>query len=225
MSEKNIYQRMALVMEKVQYIQKSGTNSFQNYKYVSHDAVVGMLRSHITDAGILTLTDVIEMTREIITDTKKTNVMATVKLQISFVNVDKPEDRIVIHAYGEGMDTSDKACGKAVSYALKFGLLKMFLIETGTEIDNENEKYNNLAVTKTAQVPVAAPEYTVEQINAQKRLMAAQVDPTDITSIGIFIAETSKLYKKGQDEIIMKYTDLKKFSEDFINWKIKAKVA
>ena len=70
---------------------------------------------------------------------------ATVCVDITFTNVDTPEDTVSIAAYGQGFDKQDKAAGKAISYACKNAYLSVFHLKG--QPDNESD---------------ATEEYTVE---------------------------------------------------------------
>lgn len=52
-----------------------------------------------------------------------------------FVNIDNPEEYIETISYGTGLDTGDKAAGKAMTYADKYALMKMYKISTGNAND------------------------------------------------------------------------------------------
>lgn len=52
-----------------------------------------------------------------------------------FVNIDNPADYIDITTYGDGVDTQDKAPGKAMTYGDKYALLKAYKIITGDDPD------------------------------------------------------------------------------------------
>lgn len=54
-----------------------------------------------------------------------------------FVNIDKPEEFIDIKTYGDGIDTGDKAPGKAMTYGDKYALMKAYKISTGDDPDKE----------------------------------------------------------------------------------------
>jgi len=61
---------------------------------------------------------------------------------MKLVNIDKPEDCVESSWRGFGMDTQDKAIGKAYSYAYKYGLLKLFALETGDDdIEKDQQDY------------------------------------------------------------------------------------
>ena len=52
-----------------------------------------------------------------------------------FVNIEKPEEFIEVMSYGDGVDSNDKAPGKAMTYADKYALLKGYKIITGDDQD------------------------------------------------------------------------------------------
>jgi len=54
-----------------------------------------------------------------------------------FINIDKPEEYIETTVYGDGIDTSDKAPGKAMTYADKYALMKVYKISTGDDEGKE----------------------------------------------------------------------------------------
>ena len=57
------------------------------------------------------------------------------------MNIDDPEDYILVHYPGYGIDTQDKGIGKALSYAFKCCLLKIFCLEAGEDIEKDNIEY------------------------------------------------------------------------------------
>lgn len=54
-----------------------------------------------------------------------------------FVNTEAPDEYVDITTYGDGVDSQDKACGKAMTYADKYALLKAYKIRTGDDPDQE----------------------------------------------------------------------------------------
>lgn len=52
-----------------------------------------------------------------------------------FVNIDNPEERITMISYGDGIDSGDKAPGKAMTYSDKYSLLKAYKVATGDDPD------------------------------------------------------------------------------------------
>ena len=54
-----------------------------------------------------------------------------------FVNIDNPEEKITMVSYGDGIDTGDKAPGKAMTYSDKYSLLKAYKVATGDDPDKD----------------------------------------------------------------------------------------
>lgn len=131
MNPLNIYQRMNLVMKDLKYIQKGEKKVNNQYNYVSHDAVSSALHDPLTKNGIAVIPSVIEMVQ----DGNRT----TAKVEVSFVNIDDPKDRVSVLYVGYGIDAGDKGPGKAISYACKYALLKTFCLETGDDPDHDQK--------------------------------------------------------------------------------------
>lgn len=134
--------RLLAVMGEVGYIQKQGkTDSGPKFSYVRHDDVVATLRPALIKHGIAFLASTEEKSigceQVGVTKSGAARYKTTLVLTLTFVNVDNPEDQYSVSFPGEGVDTDDKGSGKALSYALKNGLLKMFMIEAGDDADVE----------------------------------------------------------------------------------------
>jgi len=127
---RNIYQRMNEVMREVKAIQKESKKVNGQYTFVSHDAVAEAMHMPMVEAGIVMLPSI----EELIQDGNRTRVM----MGISFINMDNPEDKCYIRAAGDGIDPQDKGIGKAVSYAVKYGMLKAFCLATGDDVEKDN---------------------------------------------------------------------------------------
>lgn len=67
--------------------------------------------------------------------TEKTNRYLRIETVYRFVNIDNPEEYIDITTYGDGIDSQDKAVGKAMTYSDKYALLKAYKIITGEDPD------------------------------------------------------------------------------------------
>lgn len=140
MSELNLYQRINEVRKAIDYIKKDksvSTGSSGSYKAVTHDQVTALVRDHMVKHGIVSFPVLVEslMNPPLMnvdgTQAKQMRYEAT--YDFHFVNTDKPEDRLVIRIQAHAMDSADKAPGKALSYAKKYAVLKLFEIETGED--------------------------------------------------------------------------------------------
>ena len=63
---------------------------------------------------------------------------------IKFVNVDNPSDSMSLMIESHANDNGDKAPGKALSYAVKSAMLKVFCLETGENDESRAEQYATL---------------------------------------------------------------------------------
>ncbi len=140
-STKNIFQRINAVMKEVEYVLKETKTINGQYRFVSHDAVTAKLHGPLTKHGIIMLPSIVELINENIMVTDKSGskhaTRSTVKIEVSFVNMDKPEDKFSVFYYGCGIDPGDKGIGKAISYAVKYALLKTFCLETGEDPERD----------------------------------------------------------------------------------------
>ena len=137
---KNIYQRISAIMEEIDYIQKGTAKVAGQYRFTSHDAVTGLIHMPLVKHGIVAVPSVKSLTQ----DGNRTSVC----LSVAFVNIDDPKDLVEIESWGFGVDTSDKGPGKAVSYAFKYAILKMFCLETGDDPDEDQKSKYEPPVTR-----------------------------------------------------------------------------
>jgi len=140
MSELNLYQRINEIRKKVDYIQKdkSVSTGGGSYKAVTHDQVTAILRSHMTEYGVICVPNLVtSKANDKVGDAKQFRYDAT--YSFDFINMDKPEEKCTIIMEAHAMDNADKAPGKALSYAKKYAVLKLFEIETG---EDEESRYS-----------------------------------------------------------------------------------
>lgn len=81
--------------------------------------------------------------------TKSTKQFLRVETVYRFVNVEKPEEFIDVTTYGDGLDTQDKAPGKAMTYSDKYALLKAYKMITGDDPDQNISTETEWQVTET----------------------------------------------------------------------------
>jgi hypothetical protein len=135
----NIYQRINAVRKKVDYVQKNksvSTGSSGSYKAVTHDEITGVVRPHLIENGIVIVPSLksSKVSATINKDGTPSNVIryeATYEFKV--VNEDDPQDFCVMEIEAHANDNQDKAPGKALSYAKKYAVLKLFEIETGED--------------------------------------------------------------------------------------------
>lgn len=165
---RNIYQRINEVRKKVHYAKKDKTVEGQGYKAVTHDAVTALLRNHLIDQGVLIVPRLISSA---MLEVGKTQKGATIyryegKFEVDFINCDNPDDRITVPGEAHANDHSDKAPGKATSYATKYAMLKLFNIETGEDDEGRVEPYE--AIKRIDSEQAANIEALITEVKADK---------------------------------------------------------
>ena len=143
----NIFQRMLAATSEINRVAKNlkvDISKSQSYKAVAESDVLEAVKPIEEKYGIYSY----PVSRTVIKDeaytttseydgrkSEKTTFFMRLETVYRFVNTDKPEEYIDITTYGDGVDTQDKAPGKAMTYADKYALLKAYKIQTGDDPD------------------------------------------------------------------------------------------
>lgn len=125
----NIYEKINKIMADTPYIFKDGKIEFKNTKYraVTEENVLNMLRPKMIEQGLVMF--------PVSLDFSKDEIITTANMVFKVVNAENPEEYILVASGGQGADSQDKGIGKAITYANKYALLKMFLVPTGDDPD------------------------------------------------------------------------------------------
>ena len=134
----NIFEKINEVMKRIEYLTKDDKVAFGNTRYsaISEEKVTSSVRKELVDVGIVIapIEQTMNVTELIRTD-KSVNQRADVNVKYRIQNIEDVNDFIVVSSSGSGVDTQDKAIGKAMTYAYKYMLLRTFAIPTGEDPD------------------------------------------------------------------------------------------
>jgi hypothetical protein len=150
----NIYERLSLITAEIGVVEKSlkvQVNQNSSYKAVSERDVLDAVKPieqkyrvysypasrQIVDRDILTKES--EYQGKV---TRSNTLFMRVETVYRFVNIDNPTEIIETTVYGDGLDTGDKATGKAMTYADKYALMKAYKLSTGDDPDKEASPEN-----------------------------------------------------------------------------------
>lgn len=181
METMNIYQKMLAIENELGKVVKSkaiGTGKNQ-YKAVSESDIITAVKPLENKYGVFSYPADRQMVDSSIVETestyngetqKKTVYMARYKTVYRFVNVDNPSEYIETVSYSEGVDSSDKGSGKAMTYADKYALMKAYKICADDENEPQQSPQSNSWGQKstpqsnswgqrTAQPPQSSAEY------------------------------------------------------------------
>lgn len=139
----NVYEKIAEVMKDVTYLAKDGfveTGKGKGYKAITEEKVTSTVRESLIKHGlvIVPVAQSRSTTNEAVVDrygNNKINHLVELDIEYRVQNVEDPEDYVVAVSSGAGVDTQDKAVGKAMTYSYKYLLLRTFGIPTGEDPD------------------------------------------------------------------------------------------
>lgn len=138
----NIFQRMQKITAEVSTVAKNLEVGFgsSKYKAVSEADILRAVKPIEEKYGVFSYPydrEIVEsgtMEREG-RNGKTIQLYLRVKTVYRFVSVDDPTSYLDIVSYGDGVDTQDKAPGKAMTYSDKYALMKAYKIQTGDDPD------------------------------------------------------------------------------------------
>ena len=157
----NIYKRMSDITSELSAVAKNlevgvGKNS---YKAVGEADVLAAVKPLEIKHGVYSYPSSRRIVESMVMKTtdyngrERQNQFVRVETEYTFVNVDKPEEKIVVISYGDGVDSQDKAPGKAMTYADKYALLKAYKIITGDDPDQYESNTGKFEKPKTKPKP------------------------------------------------------------------------
>ncbi len=201
MTTKNIYQRLHAVMQEVDYIQKEKRQGMR-YSIVSHDAVTAKVRPLMVKHGVVYFPTNFRM--------DQVGNRTQLACDVVFQNIDDPADFMAVATAGYGIDDQDKGPGKAISYAVKYALLKALGLETGDDPDIEQDvqhKPDMPAVNGTKGASKAGNRDTYA------KMVAAIRNATSVKALGDWyktnVTEIDALPSDWLDELRVEYADRK----------------
>lgn len=156
----NIYEKLAGITAELSAVAKNLTvgEGRTSYKAVCEADVLAAVKPienkykvysypykrEIVDTNVMTTTSTYNG------NIKETNkLFLRVATVYRFVNIEDPNEFVDITTYGDGVDSQDKAPGKAMTYADKYALLKAYKIITGDDPDQEPSGEGKLQKPKT----------------------------------------------------------------------------
>lgn len=206
MSEKEqIYGALLAVMKEVHPIKKDQSGTGIQYKFRGIEQVYNALHELHSKHGILIRSEIMDYKREERQNNKGTLILTTLaRIRWYFVASDGSE--MWSETIGEGMDYSgDKSANKAMSMALKYSLLQLYLIPTEeTAHDNtEGRVIENVLAgdPKNSAVDPFAIECMIRDIGGDKSKPKLAEAWNSLTPIEQSNREVAGIFKTFQNEI------------------------
>lgn len=134
MESKLIFSKMVNILKETKAITKSEKNQQQGFKFRGIDNVMNELHEIFSRNDVFILQEVKDFTTEN-RPTKSGGTNTFTRATITFRYMTTDGSFVETTNVGEAMDSGDKGMNKAMSIALKYSLLQMFLIPTEEQKD------------------------------------------------------------------------------------------
>jgi hypothetical protein len=167
METPNIYQALDSIMQEIEAIGKNKKNASQGYSFRGIDDMYNSIQPLFKKHHVFIVSNVLDSKREERQTSKGGTLIYTIaKCQFKFYTTDGTFVESVLE--GEAMDSGDKSTNKAMSTALKYALMQMFLIPTEEKLDTEYDTHEVIAKVVKAPAPITEPAINEIDVMARK---------------------------------------------------------
>ncbi len=172
---KSIYEVLMEVWNELpDYLKKDGVNSKMGYKYISERKIKEYVNPLFKKHGVIFKVDVTNP--QMMPIGEKGRVLTTVEVKYSFILVENPEERITGSFIGQGADNGDKGIYKAITGAVKYVFMNLFLVPTGDDPENE-EGFHSSSKSHSHRTTVTEP--AIENAKALSRRLFYKLKTVD----------------------------------------------
>jgi len=132
--------KLSRLIGKAKYVQKTGKNTFHNYKYATEADFLALVKPLLEEFNLAVVASQENVTREELEPTKggRRQWLTTVQMNFKLIDGDTGYCE-TLTSYGTGIDSEDKGLYKAITGCVKYFISKLFLVETGDDPERENE--------------------------------------------------------------------------------------
>lgn len=180
-----LFAKLARITGKIERVAKDGRNNHQGYDYATEGALVEAVREHLAAENVACLPSVVTVERVAGNESKGGTMFLTrVYMRFTFVCGDTGAT-FECPWVGEGQDTGDKGIYKAYTGALKYFLMKTFLIPTGDDPEHEQQAPRQQHQARPQPAPQGQRTINETQQPNRRQQMIARI---------VALAETYKTY-------------------------------
>lgn len=146
-----LFAKMAKVLSEVERVPKNGRNSFHNYHYVTEADLVEALRGLLAKNGLCLFVGATNAEVRLVD--AKGGPVTTVQMTATFCCTETGAT-YTVPWIGSGQDSGDKGLYKAYTGALKYLLMKTFLVSTGDDPEQDTRQQERTGTSfATAALP------------------------------------------------------------------------
>lgn len=139
--ELNIYQKLQLVQQNIGQLKKDQLNAFQKYRYVSEYDILRTLRPLLNQQNLLlTFSDETANENNLIFQKQDKEWIVKYLKKMTIINCENTTEQLTFNFWACGQNTDlAKAKGSAETYAIKYLLMKFFIIPTSDNLDPDSK--------------------------------------------------------------------------------------
>lgn len=209
-----IHEALPRIASKVGAIGKNRNNEQQKYKFRGIDDMYNALNGIMAEEGVFSVPEVMDIKREERVTRSGTALMYSI-LTVKYTLYAKDGSSVAAVLTGEGMDSGDKSCNKALAGAQKYLFLQVFAIPTEEPKDSEIDSHEVVAKKSPVQPelppsggvsPTPAPavySYTEEE-KAAIQIICEWLGAQDLGSIVAPFGESKLTLRELSDAQIKK---------------------
>ena len=161
--------RKARVMAGVKRVGKTGYNKHHGYPFATDGDVSDCVRALLAEHGIgfsIDLEEIVSWEQH-----GKQNRMV-IRWTMRFENADNPSEVSEHQWFSESLDSQDKGIAKAATAAVKYFLLKTFLVSTGEEVnDTDSQAGDDGRAPARGSASKPPPKTSKEQLSKMRELV------------------------------------------------------
>lgn len=129
-SRASVYKKIQAVMGEVGHIEKSGWNGHHKYNFTRSEDICKRFQRVMAKHGLLLIPSMLDLQRD--------GRVSVIKWEMTLVDTDSGQELKQVW-WSEAADTQDKGINKAATAAIKYYLLKTFLVPDEHEPDADEE--------------------------------------------------------------------------------------
>lgn len=150
---RNLYQRIAGLMQHLDPVEKSGQVNFGStrYSYVRADVLFATLQKKLADAGVVVVPSI-----ESVQASPDGGKVLLAAMRFRLVNVDDPTDFLEVPWFAQGAAGDDKAVSKCGTSGMKYFLMKLLLMSDEEDPDADPGPEQKATTRPTQQQPARA---------------------------------------------------------------------
>ncbi len=158
---KSIVSKLAEIMRVVERVAKRGHNDHFHYDFATESDITAALRKELAARELMLIPNVESLTWREIPTRGGVNAIACAMVAFTIEDGETGQTR-TFRVPGEGQDGGDKCVQKALTSAVKYALLKLFLIPTGDDPERTTAPRSQPRRTPTAKVEATPPNVNAE---------------------------------------------------------------